>query len=63
MPKTTLKKIKTVISWTLGIPAAFLMFSWVEDLSLVWIQFVAMAVLFGVLAINGAFKQEKVYAK
>ena len=51
--------IKKIISYTLGIPAAIIVFSEVEDLSLWWIQFVAMIVVIAVLFWNGAFKEER----
>lgn len=53
-PKTnTIKKITSIL---LGVPAAILVFSEIEDLKYWWIQFVTLAVLMLVLLWNGAFK-------
>ena len=53
------KTIKKIVSWTLGIPAAFLIACEVEDMKYWWIQFVAVAVVAAILIWNKTFKFEE----
>ena len=51
--------IKKIISWTLGLPAGFLVICEVEDLKYCWIQIVAMIVVIAILYWNHAFEESK----
>ena len=51
---------KQAISWIIGLPAAIVIFSEVNDLALWWLPFVAIAVLAVILFWNGAFSEETI---
>lgn len=53
------KTVKKILSWTLGIPAGFLVVCEVEDLKYCWIQLVALIVVMALLTWNHAFETEK----
>lgn len=53
------KTLKKLLSWMLGLPATIVVFSEIEDLSLWWIQFVALIVVIAILYWNGAFVKER----
>lgn len=47
--------IKTIISLIIGIPAAIVLVSELNDLSMWWVQALAFGAVIAVLAWNGAF--------
>lgn len=49
--------IKTIISLIIGIPAAIVLVSELNDLSMWWIQLIALGAVMAVLAWNGAFSK------
>ena len=49
--------IKTIISLIIGIPAAIVLVSELNDLSMWWIQLIALGAVIAVLAWNGAFSK------
>jgi hypothetical protein len=61
--KTKTSITKKVISWAVGIPAGFIAFSEVNDLSMWWLPFVAMGALVLVLKWNQVFDEEKYQPK
>ena len=61
--KTKTSITKKVISWAVGIPAALIAFSQVDDLSMWWLPFVAMGALVLVLKWNHVFDEEEYQPK
>lgn len=55
--------IKQLISWVVGFPSGMIVLSELNDLSLWWVQFLALGLLVAVLYWNGAFIQEEYQPK
>lgn len=51
--------VKKMISWAIAIPALVIVASDISDLSLWWIQFVAIGLLIVIMAWNGLFPDIK----
>ncbi|MBQ3832350.1 MAG: hypothetical protein II815_04155 [Bacteroidales bacterium] len=58
-----LRKIKTIASVTIGVPAALIVCSEANGMDGFALQLGALAVLLAVLALNGVFKREGAYDK
>lgn len=57
------KKIKQIISWTIGLPAGLIVVGEIQDLTYWWVQFVALGLLVAILKWNHAFDQEEYQPK
>lgn len=55
--------LKKLVSWVIGIPSAFVMFSEAEDLSYWYIPFIGAALLVAVLYWNHVFSEKEVYER
>jgi len=57
LPKQTIKKM---VSWTIGIPAAIIAASEINDLNYWWLPFMALGVIVIILKWNHAFDESQI---